>query len=159
MIQTRDVPRVLGRIRCSPKEEALPVPADHNEIVMAILKAFSEEVRHRRAQQRHGLSVTAAQSYVLRELRVFYSRLEEGDTDLKAQVSKLEEAFRQPVTAAIRRQLNTLRRNGVVGTPLVRALTELYHDHGLHERVYEQTGRYDQEGDDLPRVICSEALL
>ena len=113
----------------------------------------------RRAQQQHGLSLTVSQAYVLRELRAFYSRLKDEDTDLKAQVVKLEEAFKNPVTAALRRQLNTLRRNGVVGNPLLRALSDLYHDHGLHERVYEERRLQEQESEELPRIICSEAFV
>jgi len=63
------------------------------------------------------------------------------------------------VTAAIRRQLNMLRRNGVVGNPLLRSLADIYHDHGLHEQVYEERRLHEQEAEDLPRIICSEAFV
>jgi hypothetical protein len=135
------------------------MPSGHNEAVMKILDAFRDEVRHREAQQQHSLSITAAQRYTLRELRAYYSQLEEDETDLKSQVVRLEQAFRRPATAAIRRQLNTLRRNGVTGVPLIRALSELYHDHGLDERVSEERRKLEEESDSLPRIICSEALI
>ena len=78
---------------------------------------------------------------------------------IQAQVVKLEEAFKGPVTAAIRRQLNTLRRNGVVGSLLLRSLTDIYHDHGLHEQAYEDRRRHEQEAEGLARIICSEAFV
>jgi len=158
-IFTRDFGAVLGRVKCSKTEPTAMVPVDHNASVMKMLKLFSDEVRHRRAQQKYGLSITAAQAYVLRELRAFYSGLSDDETDLKAQVGKLEEAFKRPVTAAIRRQFNTMRRNGMVANPLVKALTDLYHDHGLHEQVYEERRQHEQDAEDLPRVICSEAFV
>lgn len=158
-VSNRDVGAVLGRVKCSKTEPTAMLPADHNTVVMKALKAFSEEVRHRRAQQKYGLSITAAQAYVLRELRAFYSGLSEEDIDLKAQVNKLEEAFKRPVTAAIRRQFNTMRRNGMAAQPLLKALTDLYHDHGLHEQVYEERRHHEQEAEELPRVICSEAFV
>ncbi len=158
-ILSRDIPFVLSRIKCSKGEPAAVLPNNHNRVVMDVLKAFSNEVKYRRSQVQHGLSLSTAQSYVLRELRSYYSQLKDADTDLKAQVVKLEEAFKRPVTAAVRRQLNTLRRNGVVGIPLVRALTDLYHDHGLHERVYDEQRIHEQASEELPRIICSEALV
>jgi superfamily II DNA or RNA helicase len=157
-ILSRDISLVHGRIKCSRTEPAAVLPHDHNHVVMRVLKIFSDEVQHRRAQLQHGLSLTTSQNYVLRELRAFYSQLKEEDTDLKAQVVKLEEAFKRPVTAALRRQLNTLRRNGVIGPLLLRSLTDLYHDHGLHERIYEVTRLQEQESEEFPRIICSEAF-
>ena len=126
---------------------------------MKVLGIFSEEVKHRQAQMKHSLALTASQAYILRELRAYYSQLDESDADLKAQVVKLEEAFKHPVTAALRRQLNTLRRNGVVGNLLVKALSELYLDHGMHEYTYEEHRLHEEESEELPRIICSEALV
>ena len=105
------------------------------------------------------LAVSAAQGYALRELRAYNSQLKDEETDMKAQVTRLEEAFKRPVTAAIRRQLNTLRRNGVVGSPLVRSLSDIYLDHGLHEHVHEERRLHEMESEELPRIICSEALV
>ena len=92
-------------------------------------------------------------------MRAYYSLLEEEDTDLKAQVAKLEEAFKRPVPAAARRQLNVLRRNGVVSKNLVGALTDLYHDHALQEQAAGDHRQHENEADELPRIICSEALV
>ena len=155
----REIPMVLGRVKCARTEPTAMVPPGHNQAVMKVLKAFTDEVRHRRSLQQHGMSMSTAQLYALRELRAFYSRIPDEDTDLKGQVGLLEEAFKRPMTAAIRRQLNSLRRNGVSGNTLVRALSELYHDHGLDERVYEERRLHEIEADELPRIICSEAFV
>jgi hypothetical protein len=158
-VLSRDVPAVLGRVKCSPKEPTAVLPKDHNRVVARVLGVFAEEVQQRLAQQRHSVSLTTAQSYVLRELRALYSTLRDAETDLRTQVALLDEAFRRPATAAIRRQLNTLRRNGVVGIPLVRALTDLYHDHGLAERTPEERREHELESEELPRIVCSEAFV
>jgi hypothetical protein len=157
--ETREVPAVLGKLKCSQNEPMALLPAGHNGTVMKVLRTFENELKHRQAQLKHGLSLTTSQVYVLRELRAIYGRLADEDTDLKAQVVKLEEAFKSPVTAAVRRQLNILRRNGVVGDPLLRALADIYHDHGLHEQVYEDRRLHEQEAEELPRIMCSEAFV
>jgi len=109
--------------------------------------------------QQHGLSLSASQSYVLREMRAHYGRLEDKDSDLRAQITTLEEAFKQPVTAAIRRQLNSLRRSGVVGDPLIKSLSDIYRDHGLQEQEYADRRRHEQESEEVPHIVCSEALV
>lgn len=158
-VLTRDVPVVLGQIKCSKTEPAASLPSDHNVTVMNVLKVFSDEVKHRRSQQQHGLSLSASQSYVLREMRAFYSNLDDKEVDLKGQITRLEETFKQPVTAAIRRQLNTLRRNGVSGNPLIKALSDIYRDHGLHEQEYADRRLHEQESEEIPHIVCSEALV
>lgn len=157
-VLSREVPTAIGRIKCSRTEPAAVVPKDHNDAVMKVLQAFASEVRHRRAQQKHSLSLTTAQSYVLRELRAFYSTLEETDDDLRGQVSLLEEAFKRPLSAAVRRDLNALRRNGVTGRILLKDLSETYHEHGMHERIFVDRQELEAECDELPRIICSEAF-
>jgi len=158
-IITRDIPSVLGQIKCSKNEPAARVPENHNESVMKMLNAFTAEVKHRKSLQQHGLSLSASQSYVLREMRALYSRLEDKDSDLKAQITTLEEAFKQPVTAAIRRQLNSLRRSGAVGDPLIKSLSDIYRDHGLHEQEYADRRKHEQESEEVPHIVCSEALV
>ena len=123
------------------------------------MKTFSTEVTHRRAQQQYSLSLTAAQRYVLRELRALYSTLEESEEDLRSQISVLEGAFKQAIPAAIKRLLNVLRRNGVTGTNLLSALTDIYHEHGMSDFQYRARTQSEAENEELPRIICSEALV
>jgi hypothetical protein len=67
--ESRDVPIVLGRLKCSKTEPAAVLPPDHNQAVMKALDAFIDEVRHRTAHQKFSMSLTIDQTYVLRELR------------------------------------------------------------------------------------------
>ena len=105
-VLSRDVPSVLGRIKCSKDEPAALIPSGYNRQVGKVMEIFATEVRHRRAQQKHSLSLTVSQSYVLRELRAFYATLSEKEEDLRSQIALLEEAFKHPVTAAIRKSSN-----------------------------------------------------
>ena len=126
---------------------------------MKVLATFNDEVRHRASQQKQSISLTVGQTYVLRELRAFYSNLDnKSHADLRGQVSRLEESFKKPLTAAIRKQINNVRRNGITGKRLVEILSEIYHDHGMSEHDFHLRYRVERESADLPRIICSEAL-
>jgi hypothetical protein len=158
--ESRDVPRVLGRLKCSKTEPAAQLPREHNKEAMRVLGIFADEVRHRIAQQKYSLALTVSQTYTLRELRAFYSTLDpDDDADLRGQVSILEASFKQPVTSAIKRQLNTIRRNGITGKPLVRALSDLYHDHGMSDSSFQLRHLAERQSEDVPRIVCSESFI
>ena len=159
-VVSRDVPKVLGRLKCSKTEPAAGLPPGHNQEIMKVLERFSDEVRHRTAQQKFSMSLTVGQIYVLRELRAAYSSLD-GDefADLRGQIALLEDSFKQPLTAAIKKQLNIIRRNGITGKDLVRLLSDLYHDHGMSEHDFQLRHRVERQSDELPRIICSEAFV
>ena len=112
---------------------------------MKSLETFSDEVRHRRAQQQHSLSLSVGQNYVLRELRIYYSSLDgEEFNDLRSQIS-LETSFKNPITAAIKKQLNVIRRNGVIGREMVNMLSEIYHEHGMKDMNFQIRHRVERE--------------
>jgi superfamily II DNA or RNA helicase len=158
--ETRDVPKILGRLKCSKTEPAAKLPREHNQEAMKVLKMFTDEVRHRTAQQKFSLSLTVGQTYVLRELRAFHSTLDPDEAgDMRSQVALLEESFKQPLTAAIKRQLNTIRRNGITGKPLVRTISDLYHDHGMSDGSFQLRHLAERQSEDVPRIVCSEAFL
>jgi superfamily II DNA or RNA helicase len=159
-IVSRDIPKVLSRLKCSKKEPATMLPKDHNQEIMKALSMFSDEVRHRTAQQQFSLSLTVGQTYALRELRSFHATLDPEEAgDLRAQIAILEESFKQPLTAAIKKQLNTIRRNALTGRHLVKTLSDLYHDHGMSDRDFQFRHVAERESENLPRVICSEAFV
>ena len=159
-IISRDVPKVIGRLKCSKNEPAAVLPDGHNGEVMKALNTFSDEVRHRTAQQKFSMSLTVGQSYVLRELRATYSAFDPEDSgDLRGQIALLEESFKQPLTAAIKKQLNIIRRNGITGKQLVKNLSDIYHDHGMREHDFQLRHRVERDSEDLPRIICSEAFV
>lgn len=156
-IRSRDIPRVLEAIRATPDSPTSGnLPGSYNHDVMRIKNTFIEEVKHRKAQRVHALSLTQGQRYVLRELRAIYAQLDDKE-DLKGQLNVLEKAFRISPTAAIKKELNFLRRNGVTGKALLKTLTDLYLQHRISERIDQETGRMEKE--EIPRIICSEALF
>ena len=153
----RDIPRILSLLKCAPDTPAEPLPEGYNEMIMGIKKQFDREVEARRAERRHTLSLIHAQRYVLRELRILYDDAE--DKDLRAQIAKLEAAFRRPnPRPAVRSELNRLRRESVHGMALLHALTQVYHVYGL-DRTQSKERTLQVPDDDPPRIVCSEALL
>lgn len=157
-VLSRDIPHVLAVIKSAPDEPRPDkLPDGHNEAVMKVKGLFATEVANRRTLRDRSSSLTLGQRYVLRELRVLFSRSDDEDT--RAQVNILDQAFRLTPTAAVKRELNSLRRNGVIGDALLKALTTTYHEHRLGERLDAAQEGLSVEVPDFPRVICSEALL
>ena len=121
----------------------------------ASVTSFKHKVQARRAERDHTLSLTPAQRYVLRELRLVYSNVE--DEDLQRQISLLEAAFRQPnPRPAVRNELNRIRREGLTEMALVDALSRVYYLYGLDAAPPAHTAA--QARDEKPaQVVCSEA--
>jgi hypothetical protein len=154
-VVSREVPRVLSAIRCTSDTPGAALPAGYNQAVMRVKRRFDDEVKHRQAQRDHTLSLTQAQRYVLRELRVQFDRA--TDDDLRGQISILERAFRQPLSPAVNRELNLLRRNGVSGDALLQNLSRIYDQHNMREWLDRRVAAAVE--DDVPRIICSEGLV
>jgi len=154
-VVTREIPRILGAIKCGVDTQPGKIQAGHNAAIMNVKRLFAEEVKHREAERQHTLSLTQGQKYVLRELRMMFERT--CDEDVKANINILEQAFRGPVTNAIKRELNRVRRNGVIGDPLLRLLTDVYFQHNMREWVNQRS--LAVQGEMVPKVVCSEAFL
>ncbi|MGP8199379.1 MAG: helicase-related protein [Limisphaerales bacterium] len=154
-VVSKDIPKILGAIKCGPELKGQPLPKDYNAAVMRVQRQFAEEVKHRHAERAHTLSLSHGQNYVLRELRVLFGSI--ADEDQKAMVNVLEKAFRGAITRAVTREVNLLRRNGVHGQPLLKALARIYEQHNLRDwldrRSLQATTR------PVPRIVCSEALV
>jgi superfamily II DNA/RNA helicase len=151
---SRDIPRILGKIKCGPEEPGKPLPAGHNKAVMKAKRIFTEEVKHREAERKHTLSLTRGQSYVMRELRILFATA--SDEDTKGQINLMEEAFRGATTVPVNRELNLLCRNGVAGQDLLKRLINLYHQHHIQEWLDRRASQLQEES--IPRIICSEAI-
>jgi hypothetical protein len=124
---------------------------------MDVKHRFDEEVQARRAEREHTLSLTRAQRYVLRELRLLYDQTD--DADLRGQIAVLERAFRQPnPRPAVRGELNRIQRESLSGMVLLDALSQAYHLYDLQAAPSPQADA-GEENDDLPRIVCSEALV
>jgi hypothetical protein len=154
-ITSRDIPRILGVIKCDPELKALEIPSGYNADVMRLKRQFAETVKQRQAELEHTLSLSQGQRYVLRELRVLFGL--SNDDEIKIQINILEKAFRAPMTTAITRELNRIRRNGMTGEHLMRALTELYHQHSM--RDWSERRNQRSEDQIIPKIVCSEGLL
>jgi superfamily II DNA/RNA helicase len=154
-IVSRDLPKILGSLKSNEREEGGKVPKEHNKIIMDIKKAFDEEVKQRTIERDQSISLTHAQRYIIRELRVLFQASQ--DEDEKAQINILEKAFRLSQTSAVNRELNLFRRNGVSGKPLLKSLSRLYHQHNIQERI-DTLNELENRSKEIPRIVCSEAL-
>jgi superfamily II DNA or RNA helicase len=153
-IISRDIPRILGAIKSDAQDVTYKLPRNHNSIVMAIKDQFAEEVKHRQSERQYHQRLTQGQRYILRELRIFFKSLK--DEDLKAQVNILESVFRNPLTQAIHRELNSLRRNSFTGQNLFNQLVQIYRQHNMQEW---NNNHLPVLSEPIPMIICSQALL
>lgn len=153
-VVTRDIPRILGTIKCGLDLEGLPLPKGYNAVVMRVKRQFAEEVKHRQAERQFSPSLTQGQRYVLRELRVLFNATE--DEDIKAQINILEAAFRGTMTRALAQELNRIRRNGITGQALLKNLSELYYQHNMRDWVDRRGLQIEEQP--APVIVCSEGL-
>ncbi len=154
-VVSRDIPKVVGAVKCSPDAKAVPLPEGYNRAVMAVQRQFAEEVQHREAERTYTASLTHGQLYILRELRILFDVTE--DEDIKQNVNVLEKVFRGPLTGAVKRELNQLRRTSVTGENLLKHLIRIYDQHSLKDASGRRS--LDAESRATPRIICSEAFL
>ncbi len=153
-IVSRDVPRVLGAVKCGTDAPMVTLPDGHNAAVIRVKRHFVEEVTHRQAERKHTLSLSHGQRYALRELRALFGNTD--DDDKRAQINILEPAFRGPITSAVKRELNHARKHGLTGDALFKNLTVMYHQHNMRDWL---DARARNGEDETVRVICSEALV
>ena len=52
-VVSKDIPRILGAIKCGPELKGQPLPKDYNSAVMRVQRQFAEEVKHRQAERTH----------------------------------------------------------------------------------------------------------
>jgi superfamily II DNA/RNA helicase len=57
-IVSRDIPKVLGAIKCGPETPTEKFPSEYNAAVMRVTRQFVEEVKHREAEREHTVSLT-----------------------------------------------------------------------------------------------------
>jgi len=154
-IVSRDIPKVVGAVKCSPEAKAAALPEGYNRAVMAVQRQFATEVRHREAERTYTANLTHGQLYVLRELRILFDATE--DEDIKQNVNVLEKVFRGLLTGAVKRELNQLRRTGVAGENLLKHLIRIYDQHSLKDVAAQRDLTMADRA--APRVICSEAFV
>ncbi|MGA2543781.1 MAG: helicase-related protein [Verrucomicrobiota bacterium] len=154
-VVSKDIPRTVGAIKCGPELRGQPLPDEYNAAVMRVQRQFAEEVKHREAERTHTLSLSHGQNYILRELRVLFGAT--TDEDQKAIINVLEKAFRGPITRAVNREVVLIRRNGMIGEALLKALSRIYDQHNLRDMVDRRS--LHAASRPVPKIVCSEALL
>jgi HKD family nuclease len=154
-VVSRDVPRVVGTVKCAPDAKAAQLPDGYNKAIMSVQRTFAEEVKHREAERKHSFNLTHGQLYALRELRILFEATEEEE--IKSNVNILEKAFRGALTGAVKRELNQLRRNAVTGEALYKNLIRIYDQHNLKDVLARRNLEFEEKS--IPRIVCSEALV
>ncbi|MBI2889874.1 MAG: helicase [Nitrospirae bacterium] len=152
---SRDVPRVVGAVKCSPDTKPVKRPDGYNEAVMTVQKSFAADVKHREAEKQYNFNLTHGQLYALRELRILYEAASEED--IKNGIHILERTFRGVLTGAVKRELNQLRRNGVHGEALYKNLVRIYDQHNLVGASSRRSLELEEQI--IPRIICSESFV
>lgn len=153
-VTSRDLRHVLKAISCERAEPPVPLPDGYNAAVMRVKERFEREVRDRRAERENRRSRNRGQRYVRRELQELFAGTE--DATLRERINALERPFGGPLVSVVERRLNQLQRQGIKGDELLRELEALYSRY----RMYEMPSRREEaREDDMPRVICSEALM
>ncbi len=72
-------------------------------------------------------------------------------------INVLEKSFRGPITRAVNREVILLRRNGVTGEALLKALARIYDQHNLRDWIERRSLHATTRP--IPRIVCSEALV
>jgi CRISPR/Cas system-associated endonuclease/helicase Cas3 len=151
-IISRDIGEILGKIKVDKDAPVFTLPKGYNVIIEKIQKIFNDEVYSRISEQKHTSSLTQAQQYILRELRLIFEKTDSDD--LRSEINLYDRIFRQIDRIAVKGELNKIRKHGLTGKQLIRKLQEIYIRHNLSE-IVEIAG---QSGPIIPKVICSEYL-
>ncbi|MGD9518090.1 MAG: helicase-related protein [Armatimonadota bacterium] len=153
-VVSSDLREAIEAIACNEEEPRGKLPKDTNRVVNSVRCHFEHIVRELESSKQKLPRLSQGQNYVIRHLRALRGAMHR-DNECE-QLDLLIEAYRRPVSQAVRRRLNFLRKNKVEGNALVRELTRIYRDYDLH-RSYE-VERHEVGVVNLPRIICSEAL-
>ena len=154
-ITSRDIPKIVGRVKCAAETKAAALPVGYNQAVVTVLGKFAEEVRHRESERSHVFNLTHGQLYIMRELRLLFDA--SLDDEVKGQINIIEKAYRGGLTGAVKKELNLLRRNGVMGEALLRNLVQIYNQHSLKDVAGRRP--LDVAFTPVPRIICSEGFV
>jgi superfamily II DNA/RNA helicase len=128
-IISQDLAHILGILKTTPEEKGLPLPKNYNQKVMKVKSKFTQIVKHRHSEKEYRSSLTQAQKYILKELGLLFKIT--NNEDIRKQINILEQAFRQPLTTVLKRELNRLKRESFTGEILFQELKKLYTNHAL----------------------------
>ena len=148
---TADPAEILQKLACDPELEEKPLPPEHNTRIAKYQKDFAAKNKSRTLVSVQQL--TPAQRYILKELRILSSTSKDTEA-----ISRLDQAFRLPLTEVIKRDINRLQRQKITGEDLLTELTILYHRHNMADLERHQR-QSDEQSESSARVICSAAFV
>lgn len=153
-VVSRDIPRLLGILRC-PRDTPTAAFPDHLAgVLLRGYRQFAQDSRERQTGRAHLPDLSQGQRYVLKQLRALFSS--NATTDVRTRSEQLEKVFRLTMPQAVIRELNRLRKDGLTGESLLRSLARIYHAYGLQYRTRVQ----DLDGaDGFPHILCGEAFV
>lgn len=153
-ILTREITEILAKLKNQIGRTPKPIPEIYPRVVNKIKKQFIKEVVERYLEQKHTISLTESQRYLIRELQHVYN--ETDNEDLKSQVELFENIFKKVKRIAVIEELNRIRRNKMSGMALIKKLSEVFTRHSLYEVLHLQNRMVEKPP--VPKVICSEKM-
>lgn len=153
-IINREVTEILAKLKSQIGKPVKPIPKSFYKVINNVKEQFIKEVVERYLEQKHSLSLTLAQKYVLNELKEMYKKTE--NEDLRAQIDAFNFVFQKVNRIAIHTELNRIKNNKMSGMPLIKKLSEIFSRHNLYE-ILNNPIVFDKKPP-LPKVICSELL-
>ena len=148
---TTDPAEILQRLQCAPELDGVPLPPEHNARVAKQQNDFATQHRNRNIFSEQQL--TRAQRYIRKELRLLSSTSTDTET-----ISRLDRAFRLPLTEVIKRDINRLQYQKITGEELLTELTILYHRHNMADLEKHQHQSTEQS-ESYAKVVCSAAFV
>lgn len=127
------------------------MPSEHNSRVTKYQKEFTEQYQNRTLLSVQ--SLTNAQKYILRELRLLGNTSQDTAT-----ISMLDQAFRLPLTEVIKREINRLHRGKVTGNELLEELAIIYHRYNMVD-IEKERHQTDEQSETIAKIICSAAMI
>lgn len=153
-IITREITEILAKLKNQIGKKPKAIPADYRKIVNKVKNQFIKEVVERYLEQKHTISLTESQRYLIKELQQIYK--DTDSDDLKSQIELFENVFKKVKRIAVIEELNKIRRNNMTGMALIKKLSEIFTRHNLYEVLHIQNRLIDKPP--VPKVICSEMI-
>jgi superfamily II DNA or RNA helicase len=154
-IISQDIAQILGHLKCTPDDKTAPLPQQHNRMVMNVKQKFAQEVKHRQAQLDTRAKRSPAQRYIIGELKVMYAA-KDVPKDRQRKIEALEKCFSNRLTPAIRKELDTIRRERLTGAVLYDRLVLLYQRYDL---AHFTTKIGMDISIPIPAIVSSAALI
>lgn len=153
-ILTREITEILAKLKNQIGKNPLLIPSNYTKIVHKVKGQFIKEVVERYLEQKHAISLTQSQRYLIKELQRVYNETE--NEDLKSQIELFVNVFKKVRRIAVVEELNRIKRNRMTGMALIKKLSEIFTRHNLYEILHMQSRIIDKPP--VPKVVCSEMM-